>query len=79
MVEESFSIDDVLHAIGNGRIIEHYPAHPRGGCCLLFGTTASGRPAHIVCTTTRPLLIVITVYEPAPPKWPTPTRRRQSE
>jgi hypothetical protein len=56
--------------------LENYPEHRRGACCLLSGFTHGGRRIHIVCTTARPVLIIITVYEPRPPKWVTPTRRR---
>ncbi len=37
-----------------------------------------GRTLHIVCTTAQATLIIITVYEPLPPKWTTPTQRRAS-
>jgi len=77
MVEEDITLDEVLEAIATGQILENYPEHRRGACCLLNGFTRSGRPIHIVCTTTRPVLIIITVYEPKPPKWVTPTQRRQ--
>jgi len=76
MVEESVSMEDVLEAIATGAIIEDYPAHRRGACCLVGGTTRAGRPLHIVCTTTQPVLVIITVYEPKPPKWTTPVQRR---
>jgi hypothetical protein len=77
MVEEDITFDEVLEAIATGQILENYPEHRRGACCLLNGSTHEGRPLHIVCTTTRPVLIIITVYEPKPPKWITPTQRRQ--
>ena len=51
------------------------PAAPPGSCCLLGGRTREGRPLHIVCTTSHPLAIIITVYEPKPPKWATPNER----
>jgi hypothetical protein len=76
MVEENIILDEVLEAIGRGQILENYPKHRRGACCLLNGLTQNGRPLHIVCTTTRPVLIIITAYEPKPPKWVTPTQRR---
>lgn len=79
MVEEAFSYEDVVHALGNGDIIENYPEHRRGACCLVHGNTPRGRPVHIVCTSTQPVLIVITVYEPKPPKWVTPTQRRMPQ
>ena len=55
--------------------LEHYPEHRRGPCCLVCGYTVEKRPLHVVCTTEQPLLILITAYEPKPPKWETPTLR----
>jgi hypothetical protein len=75
MTEEDIVLDDVLDAIRSGSIIEAYPEHRRGACCLVCGYTRQRRPLHVVCTTAQPLLILITVYEPKPPKWVTPTRR----
>lgn len=77
MVEEDIALAEVSEAIIAGQILENYPEHRRGSCCLLYGITRGGRPLHVVCTTARPVLIIITVYEPKPPKWITPTRRRQ--
>lgn len=79
MAEDGFALDDVLRAIQHGQILEDYPEHRRGACCLLGGKAGDGRPLHVVCTTSQPLLIVITVYEPKPPKWVTPTQRRQTD
>jgi hypothetical protein len=77
MADENVTFDDVLQAVVQGTILENYPRHRRGPCCLLGGTTQQGRPLHVVCTTTGSVLILITVYEPTPPKWITPTQRRQ--
>jgi hypothetical protein len=76
MVEEDITLDEVLQAIARGHILENYLEHRRGACCLLNGLTQKSRPLHIVCTTARPGLIIITVYEPKPPKWMTPTQGR---
>jgi hypothetical protein len=75
MVEEAISYGEILQAIKSGQILENYPEHKRGPCCLLGGVTQTGRPLHIVCTTAQPMLVIITVYEPKPPKWVTPTQR----
>ena len=75
MVEEEIQLDEVLAALRRGEILEHYPEHRRGACCLIGGESDQGRPLHIVCTTGQPLLILITVYEPKPPKWLTPGKR----
>ena len=75
MTEEEITLDDALDALQSGQILENYPEHRRGACCLVCGYTRHRRPLHLVCTTARPLLILITVYEPKPPKWETPTQR----
>ena len=77
MADEDIILDEVLEAIATGQILENYPKHRRGACCLLNGVTKEGRPLHIVCTTRQLMLIIITVYEPKPPKWKTPTQRRR--
>lgn len=77
MVEKDITLDEVLQALATGQVLENYPEHRRGACCLLNGLTRNGRPLHIVCTTAQPVLIIITVYEPKPPKWVTPTQRRR--
>jgi hypothetical protein len=76
MVEEEITLDEVVQAIQHGEILEDYPEHRRGACCLVNGFTDEGRSLHIVCTTAQPLLILITAYVPRPPKWLTPRERR---
>ena len=78
MTEEQISLDDVLEAISQGMVLEDYPQHRRGACCLVYGRTRAERAVHVVCTSAQPTLIIITVYEPKPPKWITPTQRRPS-
>ena len=77
IVEENITVDEVIQSIVSGNILENYPNHKRGSCCLVSGTTSNGRPIHTVCTTGRPILLIITVYEPMLPKWLTPTERRE--
>lgn len=75
MVAEAISLDEVYEALLAGEVLEDYPQHRRGACCLIGGHTKAGRPLHVVCTTRGPMLIIITAYEPQPPKWTTPTQR----
>jgi hypothetical protein len=77
MAEEDILLGDVLEALQTAQVLEHYPEHRRGPCCLVCGYTLARRPLHLVCTTEQPLLILITVYEPRPPKWETPTQRER--
>src|SRR3990167_8931777 len=75
MVDEDIMLTEVIEAVSTAVVLEDYPEHRRGPCCLLSGETRHGRPIHVVCTTDSPLVIVITTYEPKPPKWTTPSRR----
>jgi hypothetical protein len=75
MDAELFDQRDVLGVLQTGNLLENYPTHQRGACCLMEGKAIDGRPLHVVCTTLHQPLIVITVYEPHPPKWNTPTQR----
>ncbi|MCH7922799.1 MAG: DUF4258 domain-containing protein [Nitrospinae bacterium] len=79
MVEEGITIDELLEAIAVGQILENYPEHRRGACCLLYGLSRGDRPIHIVCTTAQPAFIIITAYEPKPPRWMTPTQREREK
>lgn len=76
---EEISPDEIRQALMNGQILENYPEHRRGSCCLVYGNTDAGRPIHVVCTSYRRPVLIITVYEPKPPKWRTPTQRSKSQ
>ena len=79
MVEEDISLQDLIAALRRATVLEHYPDHKRGACCLVLGETGTGRFLHVVCTTSLDVAIIITVYEPKPPKWVTPWQRGKKE
>jgi hypothetical protein len=79
MVEEDISLEDLIAVLRRARVLENYPDHKRGACCLLLGQTGTGRFLHVVCTTSLDVAIIITVYEPRPPKWVTPLQRGKRE
>ena len=79
MVEEAIVLNDVLCALGHAIVIENYPDHKRGPCCLIYGQNEMGRDLHVVCTASLDLAIIITVYEPKPPKWKDPFTREKTE
>ena len=65
------SIAEVEQAIANrSEIIEDYPDDKYGPTCLILGFTAGGRPLHIQCSyPSRPLVKIVTVYEPVADLW----------
>lgn len=61
---------EVQEAISNGEVIEDYPDDKYGPSCLVFGWTRARRPLHIQCSyPSRPLIKIITLYEPDPSLW----------
>ena len=56
--------------LGNASIIENYPNDKYGPSCLIIGHTLNGRPLHVQCShPNRPLVKIITLYQPAPEHW----------
>ncbi|WPL18767.1 hypothetical protein Thiowin_03858 [Thiorhodovibrio winogradskyi] len=56
--------------LGKAEIIEDYPDDKYGPSCLILGYSVAGRALHIVCSyPSRPLVKIITVYEPDATKW----------
>ena len=65
------SVAEIEEAIsGQSEIIEDYPHDKYGPSCLILGFTGAGRPLHVQCSyATRPLVKIITVYEPGMDLW----------
>lgn len=77
MGDEQISLAEVKEVLlgPDSAVLENYPTHRRGACCLVGGKTEADRHFHVVCTSDAEPLIIITVYVPLPPKWVTPTQR----
>ena len=75
--EEEILPSEVKEVVKDGQILEDYPAHLRGPCCLIYGRNKGGRDIYVVCTSMGSPIVVITVYEPKEPKWITPRQRRR--
>ena len=80
MVARSISPEEVTQTVLAGEVIEDYPDDKYGPSCLLYGRTASQRTLHLQCThPSRPLVKVITAYEPDPAEWDATLKRRKSK
>jgi hypothetical protein len=63
-------VSEIKEAASTSEVIEDYPDDKYGPSCLILGFTGTGRPLHIQCSyPSRPLVKVITVYEPAQSEW----------
>ena len=66
----NISVSELREAVAQGQIIEDYPNDKYGPSCLVFGMTQTLRPIHLqVSYPTRPILKVITAYEPDADIW----------
>ena len=68
--QRGISVAELREAIAAGMVIEDYPHDKYGPSCLIYGRTLAARPLHIQCShPSRPILKVITLYEPDPARW----------
>ena len=70
MLLRHISVQEVRQAIRAGEVIEDYPQDKYGPSCLVYGATRAKRPLHVQCSyPTRPIIQIVTVYEPNPNEW----------
>ena len=67
---------EIEEVIRSGEIIEEYPQHHYGRCCLILGHTSVGKALHVVCSC-RTVVDIITVYEPDASEWEPDLRTRK--
>ena len=64
------SVLEIREAIAVGEVIEVYPEDKYGPSCLIFGKTDAGRHIHVQCSDpSRPVVKIVTMYEPDPALW----------
>ena len=70
-IVRDISVSELEQAISSqSEVIEDYPEDKYGPSCLILGFTSAGRPLHVQCShPARPLIKIITVYEPDPELW----------
>jgi hypothetical protein len=64
------SVQEVREAIAAAELSEDYPEDKYGPSRLLSGRTKAGRPLHIQCSyPIRPMIKIVTLYEPDSARW----------
>ncbi len=72
------SVQEIREAIAVGEGIEDYPSDEYGPSCLILGFSSAARPINVQCSyPSRPLIKVITLYEPDPALWIDHKQRRK--
>jgi hypothetical protein len=78
MVARNITPEEVADAILAGEVIEDYPEDKDGPSCLVLGRTRAGRSLHLQCThPSRPLVKIVTAYEPDPAEWDASLKHRK--
>jgi|SRR5688572_20237911 len=74
------SVQEIRDAIKRGEIIEDYPDDKYRPSCLIFGKTDDDRPIHVQCSyPSRPIVKIVTLYEPDKDLWIDFRTRRQQD
>ena len=72
------AVQEIREAIASGEVVEDYPGDKYGPSCLILGFAVAGRPIHVQCSyPSRPLVKIITLYEPDPDQWVNYRQRRK--
>jgi len=78
VVERNISLDEIVEAAENVRIIEYYPEDKYAASYLLLGFTHASRPIHIqVSTIDSDNVRIITIYEPDQKEWIDSSQRKK--
>ena len=72
---ENITRREIEETMDSAQLLEDYPDWWLGPSCLVYGRTANERDLHIVVSYSELPVTIITVCEPQPPKWTTPTQR----
>ena len=70
-IVRSIRVSEIEEAVSDKAfIIEDYPNDKYGSSCFILGYTKTGRPLHVQCSySIRPLIKIITLYQPDPELW----------
>ncbi|HEY5046879.1 MAG TPA: DUF4258 domain-containing protein [Rhizomicrobium sp.] len=80
LASDGILVDDVIAGLGNGVLIEDYPAYQKEACVLVLQRDSSGRAIYVVwgIPEGRPSpAVMVTAYRPDPKRWIDDVRRRK--
>ena len=72
LVQDGIFARDVVGGLATAKIVEEYPAYPKGPCVLVLQHDADGRPIHAVWgipAGAEGPAVLVTAYRPDPDRW----------
>ena len=76
---ENITRAEIESALLTAELLEDYPDWWLGPSCLVYGRSEAKRDLHLVVSYSGLPVTIITVYEPQPPRWVSPTQRGGKE
>lgn len=81
MAEDGIFVRDVVDGLKEGKIVEDYPAYPKGPTVLVLEKDRDGNPIHVVWGIPKGKAspaVVVTAYRPDPQRWTRDFLRRKT-
>ena len=78
LAEREIRIEDILHLINNGEIIEDYPDDKPFPSCLVLGKV-DDKAIHVVVSTDGDNIYIVTAYIPSENKWMPDMKTRKED
>ncbi len=69
LYERNITVDDVIHTIDSGEIIEQYPKDFPFSSCLILGLSVNNVYIHVVVSMNNDKIYLITAYIPNQNNW----------
>ena len=81
MAEDGIFVRDVVAGLKEGKVVEDYPAYPKGPCILVLEKDRHENPIHVVWGIPKGKnspAVVVTAYRPDPRRWTSDFIRRKT-
>jgi hypothetical protein len=72
LAQDDIYVRDTMDSVREAKVVEEYPAFPKGPCVLLLQKDRKGKPIHVVWGIPKGLstpAVLVTAYRPDPDRW----------
>jgi hypothetical protein len=80
LAQDGILAREVISGVGDGQVVEDYPAYPKGPCVLVLQRDRAGEAIHVVWGIPKNQetpAVLVTAYRPDPERWEPGFMRRR--